>query len=316
MIGLPAAVRALSPGGSRGRHQTLIFHRVLAARDPLLPGEPDQADFDALVGMLKRHFTILPLAEAIALRATDQLPRASLSITFDDGYADNATRALPVLTAHGVHATFFVATGFLDGGRMWNDTVIETVRRLPEGTLDLSRLGLGTHPLTDAQRPAVLHNVITAIKHLPAAKRAEKVAAISDLAKDLPDDLMMRSDQVKAMVAAGMEIGGHTVTHPILTRIDDNQARQEIADGKAHLEALLDQPIRLFAYPNGKPGQDYAPQHASIVRDLGFEAAVTTAPGVMTSASDPFQLPRFTPWDQTHPRFILRLLMNRYGRLG
>ena len=309
-------VRLLSPGGIGARHQILIFHRVLPATDPLLVGEPDRAQFDALVGMLKRNFRILPLDEALDLMDAGRLPAASLSITFDDGYADNATQALPVLQSHGVSATFFVSTGFLDGGRMWNDTVIETLRRLPEGELDLSDLGLGVHQLSASSRPALIHHLITAIKHREAAQRAELVAAIGAHAPQLPDDLMMSSAQLRQLSAAGMGIGAHTVSHPILTRIGDEQARQEMADGKQQLERLLGKPVTLFAYPNGKPGQDYGPQHARMAQELGFRAAVTTAPGVSGANTDRWQLPRFTPWDKTHGRFVLRLLMNRYGLLA
>lgn len=307
--------RWMSPGGVRGRHQILIFHRVLPAVDPLLPGEPDRTQFDALIGMLKRYFNILPLDVALELMDVGQLPPASLSITFDDGYADNATEALPVLQAHGVSATFFVSSSFLDGGRMWNDTVIETLRRLPEGALDLSAIGLGVHQVVNSDRLPLCRELISLIKHREGPERAELVAAIGEHATALPDDLMMRSDQVQALSRAGMTIGGHTVTHPILTRISDDQARQELADGKQHLEKLLGKPVTLFAYPNGKPGQDYGPQHARMAQELGFRAAVTTAPGVSDISTDRWQLPRFTPWDKTHGRFVLRLLMNRYGLL-
>jgi hypothetical protein len=70
--------------------------------------------------------------------------------------------------------------------------------------------------------------------------------------------------------------------------------------------------VRLFAYPNGKPGRDYSREHVDMVRELGFEAAVSTAWGVGHAASDPYQLPRFTPWDKTPGRFALRLLHNTF----
>jgi len=119
-----------------GRHQTLLFHRVLQQADPLLADDPDRAAFEGLMRYLQRHFNVIPLQEAIELSASDELPRASLSITFDDGYADNVSEALPILQKLALPATFFVATDYLDGGRMWNDTVIETVRRSPLGTVE------------------------------------------------------------------------------------------------------------------------------------------------------------------------------------
>jgi peptidoglycan/xylan/chitin deacetylase (PgdA/CDA1 family) len=119
----------LAPSGARGRLSILIFHRILAAPDALLPDELDAARFDAVCGWLRRWFNVLPLDEAVRQLAAGDLAARALSITFDDGYADNHNVALPILARHGMCATFFVATGFLDGGRMFNDTLIEAVRR-------------------------------------------------------------------------------------------------------------------------------------------------------------------------------------------
>ncbi|MFO0121490.1 MAG: polysaccharide deacetylase family protein, partial [Inhella sp.] len=108
-----------SPGGARGRLTVLIFHRVLTQPDPLFPGEMDAARFDAVCGWLASWATVLPLHTAVRQVRDGVLPARALAITFDDGYADNASVALPLLQKHGLCATFFVSTGYLDGGRMW-----------------------------------------------------------------------------------------------------------------------------------------------------------------------------------------------------
>lgn len=307
--------RLASPGGRRAGHQILIFHRVLAAPDPVQPQEPDRAAFDALIGLLKRHYRILPLEQALADLDAGRLPAASLSITFDDGYADNVEVALPVLQSHGVSATFFIATGFLDGGRMFNDSVIEAVRRLPVGDLDLQDLGLGRHRVEAGQRPALIRDLLRAIKHRPQAERQALADAIGERAGGLPNDLMMRSDQVRRLAEAGMSIGGHTHSHPILSCLDDASARAEMAEGRERLQHLSGQTVALFAYPNGRRGQDYDDRHARMARELGFRAALTTNAGVSRVDSDRWQLPRFTPWDRSPLRFLLRLQMNRHGLL-
>jgi len=133
--------RLLSPGARRGRHQTLLFHRVLSEADPLLADDPERKSFEGLMRYLRHHFSIIPLREAIQRSLENSLPRASLSITFDDGYADNVEVALPILQRLGLQATFFIATDYLNGGRMWNDTVIETVRALPLGGMISARWG-------------------------------------------------------------------------------------------------------------------------------------------------------------------------------
>jgi peptidoglycan/xylan/chitin deacetylase (PgdA/CDA1 family) len=126
----------------------------------------------------------------------------------------------------------------------------------------------------------------------------------------LPPDLMMTSEQVQIMRRAGMSIGAHTVTHPILSRLAPEEVRSEVAESKWFLESLLQERIALFAYPNGQPDVDYRASDAEIVRNLGFDAAVTTAIGVADGQSDLMQLPRFTPWDRTRFRFGARLVKN------
>lgn len=303
----------LSPAGPRGRLSILIYHRVLPETDPLFPREPTAASFDTHMAMLKSVFNVLPLADAVARLKHGNLPARAASITFDDGYADNVTHALPILKKHGLHATFFIATGYLDGGRMFNDTVIEAVRQSRQETLDLADLGLGTHPLAGAAaRASAIRRILPQVKYLPPDAREGVAAAIAARAgvEALPDDLMMTTAQLKALHGAGMEIGGHTCRHPILARLDAGAARDEIVAGKRWLEDTLGSRVRLFAYPNGKPQADYLPAQAELVRELGFDAAVSTARGVSTLGHDVFQLPRFTPWDTGRNAFALRLLQN------
>lgn len=304
--------RPLASRISRGRLSILIYHRVLDAPDPMRPGDPDVNRFRWQVSLLAREFRVLRLAEAVDRLRAGTLPERALCITFDDGYADNARNALPILREYGVPATFFVATGFLDGGRMWNDTVIEAVRRVPGPELDLDDAGLGRHSLgNDSDRRRAAESIIRRIKHLPPAERGAHADALAQAANsELPDDLMMTSDQVQALAAAGMTIGGHTVTHPILARLERDDALAEIRRGKDFLESLLDREVDLFAYPNGKPGSDFLPPQVSLLEEAGFKAAVTTEPGVSTARTNPYMLRRFTPWDATPARFHLRLLRN------
>jgi peptidoglycan/xylan/chitin deacetylase (PgdA/CDA1 family) len=305
-----------SPAGRKARLSILIFHRVLPARDPLFPEEPDLARFDEIMGWVKAWFRVLPLDEAVARLKTGALPARSAAISFDDGYADNFENAAPILRKHGLTATFFVAPGFLDGGRMWNDTVIEAIRACPGEALDLRPQGLGFFRLDsmDARRQAI-DTILPAIKYLPAGERIDRAGRIARLAgADLPPGPMMTSEQVRRMYRSGMLIGAHTMGHPILARLGIAEAREEIAESKHFLENLLGARIGLFAYPNGKPGTDFLAEHAELVKALGFDAAFSTAHGCATGYADPFQLPRFTPWGRTRKRFAMRLLRNMRGQ--
>jgi len=306
------AIAGLSPSGPRARLSVLIFHRVLPTIDPLFPEIPDAARFHEVMRWIVDWFNALPLSEAVERLGSGSLPERSLCITFDDGYADNATVAAPILRQLGLTATFFVASGMLDGGRMWNDTVIEALRRCALARLDLGAAGLGAFELTDmARRRGAIDAILTAIKRLPYDERGRMVGRIADAAgAALPTELMMSSGQLRELSRAGMEVGGHTVTHPILARLDDADAYDEIARGRDDLQQVTGAPVRLFAYPNGVPGVDYDARHVEMARRCGFRAAFSTAWGVASSRSDRLQLPRFTPWDRSRLRYAMRLAGN------
>jgi peptidoglycan/xylan/chitin deacetylase (PgdA/CDA1 family) len=302
----------LSPAGPCAKLSILIFHRVLAQPDPLFPGEQGVRRFDEILCWMARWFQVIPLDQAVSQLAAGTLPARAAAITFDDGYADNATEALPVLKKHGMAATFFVATSFLDGGRMWNDSVIETIRAHPGNMIDLRDIGLGVHSLESSQqRRAAIDHLLGKIKYLEPQKRHETVLAVGKIAGNLlPRDLMMTSDQVRQLHREGMQIGAHTCSHPILASLTDEEAHSEIRLGKVALESLVGEQVTLFAYPNGRPGKDYLAKHALMAKQVGFAAAVTTAPGVSSGQTDPFQLPRFSPWDKTSLRYGVRMLSN------
>jgi len=302
-----------SPAGPKARLSILIFHRVLAAPDPLFPGEIHARRFDTVCGW----FNVLPLDEAVSRLQCGTLPARAACITFDDGYADNHDQALPILRRHGLNATFFIATGFLGGGRMFNDSVIEILRRADGPWLDLGSLGLDGMDRLELrgpdQRRRAIGAILATIKYRPLDEREEITRAIQARAgvDRLPDDLMMTPEQVRVLRRAGMRIGAHTRSHPILARLGRDAARAEIEGGRDDLQHLLGEPVTLFAYPNGKPGEDYSRESVALVQDAGFEAAVSTAWGTAGIASDLFQLPRFTPWDRGRTCFGLRLI----GRL-
>lgn len=312
----------LSPQADRARLSILIFHRVLPQPDPIFPGEVDVRQFDQMLGWIGRWCNVLPLDEAVRRLGEGTLPARAAAITFDDGYADNHDHAMPILQRHGMSATFFIATSFLDGGRMWNDSVIEAVRNSGAERIDLQDFGVAPPPGQShwplgsaAQRRELIGAILGRLKYAEPAQRqglADAVAA--RLGGALPGDLMMSGAKVQQMRRGGMQIGAHTHTHPILARLDRDAARQEIATSKNRLEALLDEPVSLFAYPNGRPSQDYSGETVEVLRELDFGAAVTTAVGAADRASDPLQLPRFTPWDRSRARFGLRFAANLAGK--
>lgn len=264
------------------------------------------------MGWINSWFNVLPLDDAIVQLREQSLPARAAAITFDDGYADNFAVALPILLKHKLSATFFIATGFLDGGRMWNDTIVESVRSYSRATLDLNPVGLGAYSVgSDHEKCEAIAAIISKVKYRSTIERVEITERIANLANALPpNDLMMTTQQLRNMREAGMQIGAHTISHPILASIDPVEARCEMAESKTFLEKLLGERVSLFAYPNGKPGVDYMNEHVSLAQELGFDAALSTAKGSARSGADLYQLPRFTPWDKAKVRFGGRLLQN------
>src|SRR5882672_1538142 len=306
---------AVGLASARRKLLILTYHRVLAERDPLMPEEPTREESAEQLEALSSCATILPLGAALSHMQSGTLPAAAVSLTFDDGYRDNYTVAAPVLTSFGVGATFFVATGFMDGGAMWNDQAIETLRRHTGKSLDLTPLGLGVYDMsTDQARTQAVRLLLSKLKYLPPEERAKTVAAIADAVGSAPrEQCMMTPDEIVGLRRAGMEIGAHTVSHPILAKLDSAAADDEIAASKKALERILGDSIELFAYPNGKPGVDYKPEHVESVRRSGFTAAVTTATGYASAHSDRLQLPRIALWQREPLRTQVQLLRSYLG---
>ncbi|OFJ46434.1 polysaccharide deacetylase [Janthinobacterium lividum] len=293
----------------------LIYHRVLARPDPLFPGAVDARLFERQLRLLQRFYTPLPLAVAVQRLQDGSLPPRAACITFDDGYADNAQVALPMLQRLGLHATFFIATGYLDGGQMWNDTVIEAVRHVTRPVLDLREIGLDCLPVASlAQRQAAIATLLGQLKYLPFGRRQQLAMQIRRQAgTGSAPPAMLSTAQLRQLHAAGMGLGAHTASHPILSTLPERAARLDIANGKRQLERLIQAPVTLFAYPNGKAGRDYGAKHVAMLDSLGFQAAVATDWGVARPGAglDLLQLPRFTPWGRGRLAFLWRLRQNR-----
>ncbi len=303
----------MKKGNSR-RLVILTYHRVVAD-DPLKdPDEIDEQQFRMHVATLSRFFNVLKLSDAISGLRNGGLPSRAVAITFDDGYKDNVTAALPILEHYGVPATFFIATGFLDGGIMWNDTVIESVKRFEGDRIDLDELDLGSYPAREpGERIAAYRQIVGKLRYESQERRDVLCKAIAErLEVRLPTDLMMSSDDLPTLRAAGMEVGAHTRSHPILAVVSEEDARREIVDSKRDVEQIVGTEVSAFAYPNGRPGQDYKDCHVDMVRDAGFELAVSTAAGCVSAEADVFQLGRVSVWHRSRPKLVLRMLKNYF----
>lgn len=261
---------------------------------------------DAQIAMLKRTVDVIAPRDVHAALET---PRGRhVLLTFDDGYRDNYDAALPVLLSHDVHATFFLCPGFIDNPLVpWWDEIAWMVRTslrgdLPMGDWRPQPLRLGT-----PDREQAIKTLLAQYKTLPASRTEAFMAFLAETTGSgrcdaaLGGDLWMTWDMARAMAAAGMEIGGHTLTHPVLARLALDQQRSEIAGCQDRLRAELGAPARHFAYPVG--GRDtFTSATQRIVADAGFDLAFSFYGGYsVRGRHDPYDVPRAYVAPETSP---------------
>ena len=255
----------------------------------------------------RRGFTPLRLADAIHRLARGEPIERACVFTVDDGYRDFYDVAMPVFAAAGVPVTVFLTTGFLDGRVwMWWDRVTTIFTTTPETSL---RITIGGRQFNERwsgidESRAVGLRITEWLKTLP---EETKETSIDELARSLsaavpsqaPEGFRPMSwEMVRRAAAHGVTFGPHTVTHPILARCSDQQARFEIEESWRRLQAEVPEAaIRVFCYPNGRRA-DQGVRESSVLAELGFEAAVTTRPGRVrretVGSPQQFEMPRFS----------------------
>lgn len=301
-------LRLLAPSGRRARLMIFTYHRVPHRKDLLLPNEPSSEEFERHVAMVRKYFNPIRLTDVPELLTRDALPDRAVCVTLDDGYENNLTVAGPVLKKYGVPATVFVAVEPVVSGIMWNDLVIETIREA-EHQLDLSVENLGVHNLADTKAKLLLvDELLGRLKYLEPAQRWSLSSGMYERTsgKNFPR-LMLRPEQLHELHQYGIEVGAHTMTHPILSKLSDIDAEEEIGASRSWLNDLLQRDTESFAYPNGRPGIDYSAKHVDMVASSGFKVAVSTVWGCATRVSSLFELPRFTPWEYQDSAFVGRV---------
>lgn len=268
----------------------LVYHRV---GDPA--GHPYYAQvasatpeaLRAELSALARARRVVTLAEAVELaRAGFRTTEPLALVTFDDGYRDNADAALPVLAALGLPAAFFLTVDFVDGARLpWWDHVAYVVNHAAVPVLRLERPERLEIDLARESRAAAVAWVIRAyLEHPGADERAlrpalEAAAGVSVDEPRLARALFLTWDHARALVAAGMGVGSHGVTHRALGRLPEDQQRAELVDSKRRIQSETGFEVTALAYPYGWPGT-YGDATARLARESGYRAAFTALPGV------------------------------------
>ncbi|MEN3338486.1 MAG: hypothetical protein V7647_2162, partial [Acidobacteriota bacterium] len=240
------------------RGLVLLYHRVDDVADAHDLSVPP-ALFEAHLTWLRANCTLMPLDEMLSA-SPETLGDRPVAVTFDDGYLDNLTVAAPLLARHGVPATFFLTSRWLDApGEYWWDTL---ERILQEGVtgrpFEIEIAGRSTRLSTstaEARRSAhdQLHD---ALVHAALAERDRIVTALlawaGAAAPARADRRPMVADELRQLSRIpGMTIGSHTVNHLALPDQPPDVQQHEVAECRAALTSIIGRPVEFFAYPYG-----------------------------------------------------------------
>jgi peptidoglycan/xylan/chitin deacetylase (PgdA/CDA1 family)/CelD/BcsL family acetyltransferase involved in cellulose biosynthesis len=288
----------------------LVFHRVNDDRDPFFPSLPT-AIFARQMRFVSRHYRVVSLAELV-----DRLEAGSLdpvlAITFDDGYQDNWENAFPILQRYGLPAMIFLATEGIDSREpLWFERLSLAVKNTSREFLDLEfDLPRRFWLRTQAERLDANTRLQGILRRVPDDARRCRLAEVLSLLEagecGERNGKMLTWDQVRRMKTSGIDFGGHTVTHPFISKLAKEQAEWELASCKLRIEEELQKPVDYFAYPSGTD-EDIAVWSKDLVRSAGYRAAVTSIWGVNDRSTDRMALRRGQPWEEDPAVFAYKL---------
>jgi len=245
--------------------------------------DPDPATFERTLAALASRYSFISLEAFLAARRAGDLgtlPRRSLVVTIDDGWMGNVL-LLPSLERYGVRPTVFLSTSVVGTNRhFW-----------------------WAHASGQVERDAM--------KGVPEEQRLQELTA-SGFAPDTPyPDRQALSIEELARMGTQVDFQSHSRTHPILTNCTDQQAWREIAGSADELRSLTGAPARAFAYPNGV----YSERVIDLVREAGYECAVTIEPGYDDATTDPYRLKRLPIGDEAGVTELVARASGVYGVL-
>jgi peptidoglycan/xylan/chitin deacetylase (PgdA/CDA1 family) len=279
----------------------LDYHRIgqpdaeAFRADPALFGAT-VAGFAEQMEYLAHHYSVVSLEQVLAALGRGRpLPPRSVLLTFDDGYRDFLECAWPVLRSLKLPAVLFVPTGYLSPEHrlFWWDKLYQSIYRTQCQELNVPPLG--HWPLeTRAQRDRAWARIKRRVSHL---NHHEAMALVDRIVTALDITLLtcggtLTWDEVRQMTEQGLYVAAHTVTHPILSRVSNEEARDEITGSQSAIRSQLGHAWPVFAYPVGHRA-DLRPELVSILRQEGFQMAVTMIEGHNAlGSSDPLSLKR------------------------
>ncbi len=271
----------------------LTFHRIMDVPrgylldEGVIDATPDE--LDRRLATIARNFDPIGIDDLVRSLDGAPLPSRPLLVTFDDGYLDNHDVALPMLLRHGIKAVFFIATDYVAHRRVyWWDRIAYLVKTSTVAAIELHYprpmlLSLAS-PRDRDHAAHVLMRLVKSEKGLELERFLGELSAAAAvpwtavLERELAERNVMTWDHVRALHAAGMDIGSHTRTHRVLQTLSPAQIADELVGSRLDLERELGVPVRAISYPVGHTLRD-RPDLQQALRDAGYALGFTNATG-------------------------------------
>lgn len=315
--------RALATAEQAGTTWLVVmYHRVIESTDsdPFRLGMcVTERRFREQVAFFADKFEPITVLEGVSrLRAGKRFPRRAVSITFDDGYRDNADIAWPILRQRDMPMSLYVPSGIFQlHAHHWWDRVIHAVYTTDKREISLGSVGMGGQNavlnLSERQRGIAVRRILEMLWSKPITSALESVAAIETSLQPpkqgatLPETVS--KEQLRRLSEEGVEVGAHSVTHPNMRLLSDDEIAREVSASKQALEELLGTPIAGFAYPSGF----YDDRVVQAVRAAQFQYAVSTEPGLNGRSGNPYLIERMGA-PETNLADLKRCIANLAGR--
>lgn len=296
----------------------LMYHKIYSGVkiDPWRLNVSEN-NFESQLLFLKKHYKVINLEQFVRNKKENKMEPRTVAITFDDGYKDCFTTAFPLLKKHGIPATFFVNSGYIENQEeFWPDRLIRLLlvdKKLPEKDLYITCVNRtwanekAKHPNTQ-ERSRFFMDVWYTLLQLHPVMRNHALQEIEEWI-NFPTTVLehskaMTKEELIAMAKDPLiSIGGHTTNHVALKFMDKESQREEIESNKFWLEKVLRKPIAGFAYPNG----EFNKNSVLLMKEYGFDYACTTRELRNSHYVSDYKLPRFQVCDWNKGEFEAKL---------
>lgn len=249
----------------------LVGHQVNDLNDNRLEPLPP-AYLEEQLSYLSKHFQFMSLSHLLDLYDQNkEIPYKSIVITFDDGFRDNYTNAFPILKKYNVPATIFLTTDCIETGEMpWSQQLGYMIHHTPMQIISVPELGIEKFVMSQPDSKNKLHSKIASV--LSATRRMKRNEFLQLLQSEFevipPLDRMLTWEMIREMKFAGIEFGSHTRSHPHLTKLPLDEAREEIQESYDQVKQKLNIEKLSFAFPAGKSNDELI----HYVEQVGFRS--------------------------------------------